>query len=157
MSLDIELFVNITTISASLILTPSYYIQTYCVGAAGMCTDLYTVVSGDFCSLIESKTDVSDATLRSLNPWINTNCGTLSLFLVQYYSALTWAALYPRRSSSRAEPLYRCSWWRHFHHHLSSHFHYYNYEFDTDIHCPFKFELWKLVKVRPVYLFHFPK
>jgi hypothetical protein len=54
-------------------------IQRYCVaGSPAACGATYTVVSGDYCSLVESKNGISDATLRALNPWIDTNCGMVS-------------------------------------------------------------------------------
>ncbi|KAJ7668263.1 hypothetical protein B0H17DRAFT_1088052, partial [Mycena rosella] len=46
----------------------------YCVGAPGGCESLYTVASGDSCGAIETKTGLSDAQLRALNPWIDTAC-----------------------------------------------------------------------------------
>ncbi|KAJ7864947.1 hypothetical protein B0H14DRAFT_3862329 [Mycena olivaceomarginata] len=50
-------------------------IQRYCVaGTPAACGKTYTVVSGDSCSLVESKNGISDATLHALNPWIDANC-----------------------------------------------------------------------------------
>ncbi|KAK7039900.1 hypothetical protein R3P38DRAFT_2696023 [Favolaschia claudopus] len=49
-------------------------LASYCVGIGGGCEGIYTVVSGDLCSTIESKTGVSDAQLRALNPWIDSGC-----------------------------------------------------------------------------------
>ncbi|KAF7339153.1 hypothetical protein MVEN_01992400 [Mycena venus] len=49
-------------------------LASYCVGVTGGCQGLYTVVSGDSCSVIEQKTSLSDAQLRALNPWIDTAC-----------------------------------------------------------------------------------
>ncbi|KAF8214912.1 hypothetical protein K438DRAFT_1659741 [Mycena galopus ATCC 62051] len=50
-------------------------IQRYCVaGTPAACGKTYTVVSGDVCSLVESKNGISDATLHALNPWIDANC-----------------------------------------------------------------------------------
>ncbi|KAJ7622132.1 hypothetical protein FB45DRAFT_753492 [Roridomyces roridus] len=43
------------------------------------CAQTYTVVSGDTCSKIESKNGISDATLHSLNPSINTGCTNLAI------------------------------------------------------------------------------
>ncbi|KAJ7636394.1 hypothetical protein FB45DRAFT_741647 [Roridomyces roridus] len=43
------------------------------------CTQMYTVVSGDTCGAIESKTGISDATLHSLNPTINNACSNLQI------------------------------------------------------------------------------
>ncbi|KAJ7244625.1 hypothetical protein B0H12DRAFT_978683, partial [Mycena haematopus] len=43
------------------------------------CAQTYTVVSGDTCSAIESKTGISDAELHSLNPSINSGCTNLSI------------------------------------------------------------------------------
>ncbi|KAJ7242256.1 hypothetical protein C8J57DRAFT_1244133 [Mycena rebaudengoi] len=40
----------------------------------GGCTRTYTVVSGDTCLAVESKTGVSDAQLHALNPGINSGC-----------------------------------------------------------------------------------
>ncbi|KAF7354410.1 hypothetical protein MVEN_01130000 [Mycena venus] len=49
-------------------------LASYCVGISGGCQEIYTVASGDSCGTIESKASVSDATLRALNPWIDTKC-----------------------------------------------------------------------------------
>ncbi|KAJ7204200.1 hypothetical protein B0H12DRAFT_987485, partial [Mycena haematopus] len=43
------------------------------------CAQSYTVVSGDTCNAIESRTGVSDATLHSLNPSINSGCTNLQI------------------------------------------------------------------------------
>ncbi|KAJ7724568.1 hypothetical protein DFH07DRAFT_758973, partial [Mycena maculata] len=43
-------------------------------GSGGGCGQTYTVVSGDTCAAIESKTGVSDSQLHSLNPSINSGC-----------------------------------------------------------------------------------
>ncbi|KAJ6566074.1 hypothetical protein B0H19DRAFT_900285, partial [Mycena capillaripes] len=43
------------------------------------CAQTYTVVAGDTCVTIESKTGVSDAQLHSLNPAINSGCTNLSI------------------------------------------------------------------------------
>ncbi|KAJ6455190.1 hypothetical protein C8R45DRAFT_845998 [Mycena sanguinolenta] len=43
------------------------------------CTQTYTVVSGDTCSKIEAQTGVSDATLHTLNPGINSGCTNLQI------------------------------------------------------------------------------
>ncbi|KAJ7890935.1 hypothetical protein B0H14DRAFT_3700583, partial [Mycena olivaceomarginata] len=43
------------------------------------CARQYTVVSGDTCGAIESKTGVSDATLHQLNPGINSGCTNLQI------------------------------------------------------------------------------
>ncbi|KAF7351862.1 hypothetical protein MVEN_01147700 [Mycena venus] len=43
------------------------------------CTQTYTVVSGDICSAIESRTGVSDAQLHALNPAINAGCTNLQI------------------------------------------------------------------------------
>ncbi|KAJ7228066.1 hypothetical protein C8J57DRAFT_1147505 [Mycena rebaudengoi] len=57
--------------------------QTLClpVGAGGGdgCAKTYTVVSGDTCFTIESKTGVSDAQLHALNPGINSGCSNLQV------------------------------------------------------------------------------
>ncbi|KAJ7058345.1 hypothetical protein C8F01DRAFT_1059773, partial [Mycena amicta] len=46
---------------------------------SGDCGNTYDVVSGDTCSAIESKTGVSDSTLHSLNPSINSGCTNLQV------------------------------------------------------------------------------
>ncbi|KZT63139.1 carbohydrate-binding module family 50 protein [Daedalea quercina L-15889] len=47
----------------------------YCVGGGGdACPDLYTVASGDYCSLIESEYGLTAAQLQTLNPWLDSNC-----------------------------------------------------------------------------------
>ncbi|KAJ6507000.1 glycoside hydrolase superfamily [Mycena sanguinolenta] len=43
------------------------------------CTQNYTVVSGDTCSIIETKTGLNDTQLRELNPEINDDCTNLQL------------------------------------------------------------------------------
>ncbi|KAJ7616081.1 hypothetical protein FB45DRAFT_841722 [Roridomyces roridus] len=43
------------------------------------CTSSYTVVSGDYCALISTKTGVSVATIESLNPSINSGCTNLQI------------------------------------------------------------------------------
>ncbi|KAJ7438887.1 hypothetical protein B0H11DRAFT_1752320, partial [Mycena galericulata] len=43
------------------------------------CAQTYTVVSGDTCAAIESRTGVSDAQLHSLNPSINSGCTNLQI------------------------------------------------------------------------------
>ncbi|KAJ6586073.1 hypothetical protein B0H19DRAFT_927299, partial [Mycena capillaripes] len=43
------------------------------------CAQTYTVVSGDTCSAIESKTGISDAQLHTLNPAINSGCTNLEI------------------------------------------------------------------------------
>ncbi|KAF7368305.1 hypothetical protein MVEN_00151800 [Mycena venus] len=43
------------------------------------CTQTYTVVGGDTCAAIESKTGVSDAQLHQLNPGINSGCTNLQI------------------------------------------------------------------------------
>ncbi|KAF7291225.1 hypothetical protein MIND_01266000 [Mycena indigotica] len=48
-------------------------------GTSSGCSKSYTVVSGDTCAAIESKTGVSDATLHSLNPSINSSCTNLQI------------------------------------------------------------------------------
>ena len=65
-------------------------LDSYCVAATPKtCTKTYTVVSGDFCSLVESKNSISDATLRSLNPWLDANCGqSLCIFPIHYGRSL---------------------------------------------------------------------
>ncbi|KAJ6586053.1 hypothetical protein B0H19DRAFT_926346, partial [Mycena capillaripes] len=51
--------------------------QTLCVSGGSGCTQTYTVVSGDTCAAIESKTGVSDAQLHALNPAINGGCTSM--------------------------------------------------------------------------------
>lgn len=57
-----------------------FYTQSYCVGITGGCEQIYTVASGDSCGAIETKTSLSDAQLRALNPWLNAACSTLTPF-----------------------------------------------------------------------------
>ncbi|KAJ7239141.1 hypothetical protein C8J57DRAFT_1086591, partial [Mycena rebaudengoi] len=45
----------------------------------GGCSKTYTVVKGDTCETIESKTGVSDAQLHQLNPAINSACTSLEI------------------------------------------------------------------------------
>ncbi|KAJ7256676.1 hypothetical protein C8J57DRAFT_1472952 [Mycena rebaudengoi] len=45
----------------------------------GGCAQTYTVVSGDTCSTIESRTGISDAQLHALNPSINSGCTNLQV------------------------------------------------------------------------------
>ncbi|KAJ7101677.1 hypothetical protein C8R44DRAFT_641426, partial [Mycena epipterygia] len=65
--------------------------QTLCLsgdgGGGGGCST-YTVVSGDTCAVIESKTGVSDAQLHAQNPAINSACTSTSPF---YLSMSIWA------------------------------------------------------------------
>ncbi|KIJ58950.1 carbohydrate-binding module family 50 protein [Hydnomerulius pinastri MD-312] len=49
-------------------------LASYCVGAPNGCTDIYTVVSGDYCSEIETNYGITAAELQSLNPWLDANC-----------------------------------------------------------------------------------
>ncbi|KAJ7648347.1 hypothetical protein DFH06DRAFT_997340, partial [Mycena polygramma] len=52
--------------------------QALCVsGGGGGCSQTYTVVSGDTCAVIESKTGVSDAQLHAQNPSINSGCTSM--------------------------------------------------------------------------------
>jgi hypothetical protein len=44
---------------------------------SGGCGQTYTVVSGDTCAVIESKTGVSDSQLHALNPAINSGCTSM--------------------------------------------------------------------------------
>ncbi|KAJ7627281.1 hypothetical protein FB45DRAFT_795442, partial [Roridomyces roridus] len=54
--------------------------QPLCVsGGTTSCTKSYTVVSGDTCVSVESKNGISDATLHSLNPSINSACSNLQV------------------------------------------------------------------------------
>ncbi|TFY50660.1 hypothetical protein EVJ58_g10948, partial [Rhodofomes roseus] len=49
--------------------------EAYCVGGGGdACPKLYTVASGDYCSLIETNEDITAAELQALNPWLDSNC-----------------------------------------------------------------------------------
>ncbi|KAJ7113571.1 hypothetical protein C8R44DRAFT_548936, partial [Mycena epipterygia] len=48
--------------------------QTLCLSGGGGCSQTYTVVSGDTCAVIESKTGISDAQLHAQNPAINSAC-----------------------------------------------------------------------------------
>ncbi|KAJ7265748.1 hypothetical protein C8J57DRAFT_1069155 [Mycena rebaudengoi] len=48
-------------------------------GGGSGCAETYTVVGGDTCMTIESKTGISDAQLRSLNPAINIGCTNLQV------------------------------------------------------------------------------
>ncbi|KAF7313091.1 hypothetical protein MKEN_00994900 [Mycena kentingensis (nom. inval.)] len=48
-------------------------------GSPSGCGSTYTVVSGDTCAAIERKTGVSDATLHSSNPSINSGCTNLQI------------------------------------------------------------------------------
>ncbi|KAJ7193415.1 hypothetical protein GGX14DRAFT_588640 [Mycena pura] len=43
------------------------------------CTQTYTVVSGDTCAVIESKTGISDSQLHAQNPSINSACTNLKI------------------------------------------------------------------------------
>ncbi|KAF7368297.1 Glycoside hydrolase family 18 protein [Mycena venus] len=47
--------------------------------SGGDCAQTYTVVSGDTCSGIETKTGVSDTQLHTLNPAINSGCTNLEI------------------------------------------------------------------------------
>ncbi|KAF7368271.1 hypothetical protein MVEN_00148000 [Mycena venus] len=61
--------------------------QTLCIsggsgstgGGGGGCLQTYTVVSGDTCAVIESKTGISDAQLHAQNPAINSACTNLQV------------------------------------------------------------------------------
>ncbi|PMD28204.1 carbohydrate-binding module family 50 protein [Hyaloscypha hepaticicola] len=48
-------------------------------GAVSPCQSYYTVVSGDYCDLVASKTGVSFASLRTLNPGLDAECSNLWL------------------------------------------------------------------------------
>ncbi|KAJ7849777.1 hypothetical protein B0H13DRAFT_1644895, partial [Mycena leptocephala] len=78
---------------------------------SGGCGQTYTVVSGDTCAVIESKTGVSDSQLHALNPSINSGCTSMfpsntcpcrSIF-AEFFSVLFLNA----RSSNRPGPLRR--------------------------------------------------
>ncbi|KAJ7636429.1 hypothetical protein FB45DRAFT_741829, partial [Roridomyces roridus] len=62
--------------------------ETLCVSGnstsppSGNCTQTYTVVSGDTCSIIESNNGISRATLHSLNPDINHACSSTRALLL---------------------------------------------------------------------------
>ncbi|KAJ6542353.1 hypothetical protein DFH09DRAFT_887697, partial [Mycena vulgaris] len=47
-------------------------------GGSGGCGQTYTVVSGDTCAAIESRTGVSNSQLHALNPSINSGCTSTS-------------------------------------------------------------------------------
>ncbi|KAJ6533673.1 hypothetical protein B0H19DRAFT_1383637 [Mycena capillaripes] len=49
-------------------------LASYCVGITGGCESIYTVVSGDSCGIIETKTSISDAQLKAFNPWLTSTC-----------------------------------------------------------------------------------
>ncbi|KAJ6450361.1 hypothetical protein C8R45DRAFT_849030, partial [Mycena sanguinolenta] len=56
--------------------------QVLCLSSGGGsppsgCTTTYTVVSGDTCAAIESRTGVSDSQLHALNPSINSGCTSM--------------------------------------------------------------------------------
>ncbi|KAJ6586035.1 hypothetical protein B0H19DRAFT_912452, partial [Mycena capillaripes] len=53
--------------------------QTLCISgdSESECSQTYTVVSGDTCAAIESKTGVSDAQLHALNPAIDSGCTSI--------------------------------------------------------------------------------
>ncbi|KAJ7312741.1 hypothetical protein DFH08DRAFT_626896, partial [Mycena albidolilacea] len=53
--------------------------QVLCISSGSGCTKTYTVVSGDTCSAIESRTGVSDAQLHAMNPSINSGCTNLQI------------------------------------------------------------------------------
>ncbi|KAJ7203376.1 RlpA-like double-psi beta-barrel-protein domain-containing protein-containing protein [Mycena pura] len=57
--------------------------QSLCLSGGGSggggCSRTYTVVSGDTCAAIESKTGVSDASLHAQNPAINSGCTNLQI------------------------------------------------------------------------------
>ncbi|KAF7328266.1 hypothetical protein MVEN_02566500 [Mycena venus] len=46
---------------------------------SGGCGQTYTVVSGDTCAAIESRTGISDSQLHALNPSINSGCTNLQI------------------------------------------------------------------------------
>ena len=48
-------------------------------GAVSPCQSYYTVVAGDYCDLVASKTGVSFASLRTLNPGLDAECSNLWL------------------------------------------------------------------------------
>lgn len=48
-------------------------------GTTAQCYEYYTVVSGDYCFLVENKTGVTFAQLRSLNPDLREDCSNLLL------------------------------------------------------------------------------
>ncbi|KAJ7062138.1 hypothetical protein C8F01DRAFT_1368795 [Mycena amicta] len=54
--------------------------EAYCVGGGGKaCGKLYLVVSGDTCATIVQKQKVTQATINTLNPWINSACSNLAV------------------------------------------------------------------------------
>ena len=76
-------------------------LDSYCVaGTPKTCSKTYTVVSNDYCSLVESKNSISDATLKALNPWLDANCGQS----FTYPSLVTWSDTF-LRSPSRTTSL----------------------------------------------------
>ncbi|KAJ7131809.1 hypothetical protein C8R43DRAFT_1133483 [Mycena crocata] len=56
-------------------------LASYCVGISGGCESIYTVVSGDSCGAIETKTSLNEGQLRALNPWLDTACSTPRLLI----------------------------------------------------------------------------
>ena len=60
-------------------ITPSTSTAQKYPGAVSACTSYYTVVAGDYCDLVTSKTGVSFATLRNLNPGLDAVCSNLWL------------------------------------------------------------------------------
>jgi LysM repeat protein len=47
----------------------------YCVGGGGnQCSKTYTVVSGDFCSKIETSAGITEAQLKAFNRWLDSSC-----------------------------------------------------------------------------------
>lgn len=54
--------------------------QAYCVKGSPACTQIYTVVSGDYCAKIEYNYNLTSTQLYDLNPWLDSACGE------QYFS-----------------------------------------------------------------------
>ncbi|KZV96691.1 hypothetical protein EXIGLDRAFT_747489 [Exidia glandulosa HHB12029] len=81
-------------------------LDSYCVAATPKaCGKTYTVVSGDFCSLVESKNSISDATLHTLNPWLDANCGASSQPVCSQLSSVTSSRPPNRPTSMRCGSL----------------------------------------------------
>jgi hypothetical protein len=61
---------------APLIASVDLGLSSYCVKATpATCKKIYTVASGDYCSKIQTSQSISNATMYSLNPWLDAGCG----------------------------------------------------------------------------------
>lgn len=69
--------------------------QSYCVRGPNPCTTIYQVQSGDSCLEIETRFDITSAQLRSLNPWLDLNCGECLPPLSTLLRTLTTLAFRP--------------------------------------------------------------